>query len=353
MLDFGTDKYGLNAYLFDSTDDGRTTTTGCCSRRRRTAPQAVGDLRAGRVGRREGHDRRRRPRRQHRRVPRQGRDAHAGPLPGPAVPHVGRAGDRHVADVAGRARLHRRLRRVPRRRSSRARPRPTSRCSRRASSARRPTSSRACTGRPFATPILKYIIETYQPDLALVGYPDDRRVPAPVPRPHQPDAAQRRAQPRLRRRAGERHARRPRGRARTGSSAARTRAPTASSALAQNLLRNDPTTFVVVRPRLRAAVPRDRRQQGARRPRAAVDAADLELPPRDGRDDRQGQGLLGRRHGADLPQPRRARPGRRTDSQQVAATDEASTVAAIKAAFLALDRPERLDRRRRSPRAGR
>ena len=38
-------------------------------------------------------------------------------------------------------------------------------------------------------------------------------------------------------------------------------------------------------------------------------AADLQLPPGDRRDDRQGQGLLGRRRGADLPQPRRARPG--------------------------------------------
>ena len=34
-----------------------------------------------------------------------------------------------------------------------------------------------------------------------------------------------------------------------------------------------------LRPRLRAAVPGDRRQQGARRPRPAVEAADLQLPP--------------------------------------------------------------------------
>ena len=39
--------------------------------------------------------------------------------------------------------------------------------------------------------------------------------------------------------------------------------------------------------------------------------------------------------------------------QQVAAADEAATVAAIEAAFLALDGPQRLDRRRRRPRAGR
>ena len=100
-----------------------------------------------------------------------------------------------------------------------------------------------------------------------------------------------------------------------------------------------PDDVRLVRPRLRAAVRGDRRQQGARRPRPAVAAADVELPPGDGRDDRQGQGLLGRRHGADLPQPRRPRPGGRRRSQQVAAADEAATVAQIKAAFLALDDP--------------
>ena len=38
MLDFGIDKYGLNAYIFDSTNDARRTTTRCCSRRTKTAP---------------------------------------------------------------------------------------------------------------------------------------------------------------------------------------------------------------------------------------------------------------------------------------------------------------------------
>ena len=28
VLDSGVDKYGLNAYIFDSTNDGRSTTTG-------------------------------------------------------------------------------------------------------------------------------------------------------------------------------------------------------------------------------------------------------------------------------------------------------------------------------------
>ena len=50
-----------------------------------------------------------------------------------------------------------------------------------------------------------------------------------------------------------------------------------------------------LRPRLRPAVPRDRREQAARRPRPAVAAADVELPPGHRRDDRQGEGVLGRR----------------------------------------------------------
>ena len=60
-------------------------------------------------------------------------------------------GDRHVADVAGRARLHRDVRGLRRRASSRRRRPATSPSSRPASSARRPTSSRACTGRRATT----------------------------------------------------------------------------------------------------------------------------------------------------------------------------------------------------------
>ena len=72
------------------------------------------------------------------------------------------------------------------------------------------------------------------------------------------------------------------------------------------------------------------------------------------RDDRQGQGLLGRRRAADLPQPRRARPGRRRASSRSRPADERRRPCAqIKAAFLAPDRPERLDRTTASPRAGR
>ena len=45
-------------------------------------------------------------------------------------------------------------------------------------------------------PMLEYVIKTYKPDLLLAGYADDRRVPAPVPRPGLEEAAERRARTR-------------------------------------------------------------------------------------------------------------------------------------------------------------
>ena len=68
-------------------------------------------------------------------------------------------------------------------------------------------------------------------------------------------------------------------------------------------------------------------------------AADLQLPPGDGRDDRQGQGLLGRRHRADLPQSRGRDPAGGRRSSRSRRPTRRATVAAIKAAFLALEDP--------------
>ena len=59
-------------------------------------------------------------------------------------------------------------------------------------------------------------------------------------------------------------------------------------------------------PRLRAAVPRHRRQPAASRHEAADDAPDVQLPDRGRRDDPQGEGVLGRRHRPDLPERRDA-----------------------------------------------
>ena len=102
----------------------------------------------------------------------------------------------------------------------------------------------------------------------------------------------------------------------------------------------DLTTFVVVRPRLRAAVPGDRRQQGARRPRPAVDAADLATAaPATG--ETIGKAKACYAGGAVQIYLNLAGrdPARRRPFQQVAGRQEAAEVARIKAAFLALEDP--------------
>ena len=109
--------------------------------------------------------------------------------------------------------------------------------------------------------------------------------------------------------------------------------------LARSLMGKDPTTFVASDHGFAPQFLAIDASKVARRPRPAVQAADLELPPGDRRDHRQGQGLLGRRHRPDLPQPRRPRSRRRRPFKQVAAADVAATVATIKAAFLGLTDP--------------
>ena len=149
VLDFGTDKYGLNAYIFDSTNDGKvdydrvlfSRTKSARRRRRRPAQRASWPTSRSRSsgGALDGKT--------------------AGMLvkveeltpdlsQRPAVPHVGQPRDRDLADVARRARLHRRLRRVPRAEVPDLHGRRLRRPRGRRGRARRPTSSRACTGRP-------------------------------------------------------------------------------------------------------------------------------------------------------------------------------------------------------------
>ena len=101
VLDGTIDKYGLNAYIYDSTDDGSTNYDRVLLSTSKSGDDGVGDLAEGEWADVKVDDRGQRPRRQGRRLPRQGRAAHIGSLPGTAVPHVRHAGDRHVADVAG------------------------------------------------------------------------------------------------------------------------------------------------------------------------------------------------------------------------------------------------------------
>ena len=149
VLDGGVDKYGLNAYLYDSTDDATVNYDRVLFSPTKSGTDAVGDLAEGEWADVKVTLAGRRPGRQDRRHAGQGRGALRRPVPGAAVPHLGDPGDRQLADLAGRAGLHRRSTSSSPRSSPPRRP-PTSRSSRRASSARTPTSSRASTG-PRAT----------------------------------------------------------------------------------------------------------------------------------------------------------------------------------------------------------
>ena len=61
VLDAGTDKYGLNAWIFDSTNDGITNYDKVLFSPTKNARRRRGHPPQGRVGRRQGEDRRRRP----------------------------------------------------------------------------------------------------------------------------------------------------------------------------------------------------------------------------------------------------------------------------------------------------
>ncbi len=129
----------------------------------------------------------------------------------------------------------------------------------------------------FATPVLRYIMRTYRPDLALVGYPTTDEfqhqflglisptLPGGAPNPAYDDVQVNGT---------------PDGRVAERTKFIRSAYEGADRFL--TLAQSAPPRadhVRVVRPRLRATVRRDRRQQGAGRSRSAVEAADLELPP--------------------------------------------------------------------------
>ena len=193
--------------------------------------------------------------------------------------------------------------------------------------------------------------DSYSPDLALIGYPVTDEFQHQFLGLVTPAAARRRGESGLRRRRGRRHARRPR-RATRGLYPPRLRRRRRDDA---------PGAAALQGPDLATFVSSD---HGFAPQFAAIDASKvlvdlgllrghrLQLPPGDGRDDRQGQGLLGRRRGADLPQPRRPRPGARASLPAGRSSRRGRDRAANQGCLPGARGPERLDRRRRSPRAG-
>ena len=184
-------------------------------------------------------------------------------------------------------------------------------------------------------PMLKYVAKTYKPDLLMVGMPTtdefqhqflglvSKTLPNGAPNPAYDDVDLNGV---------------PDGRvaAREGVHPDGLRGSRRDLTLARKLVGKDPTTFVAsdhgFAPQFLAI--------DASLPlvdlRLLVDAADLQLPSRDGRDDRQGEGLLGRRHRPDLPERRDRRsadPGGRCPGDGRRHQGEVPRP----------DRPERLD----------
>ena len=339
VLDVGVDKYGLNAYLYDSTQRRHApTTTGCCSRPRRTATDAVGDLTEGEWadvkvtiagGALDGKTAGMLVRVE---------TLCARPVPRPAVPHLGDPRHRELADLAGRAGLHRASTSTspP---SSRPRRRPTSPILEAGIISEETYVEQGLYWSTGHWPMLEYVAETYEPDLLLVGMPTTDEFQHQFLGLVSQAAAQRCSQPGLRRR----RPRRRQGRTR-GSSA---------SAFIRERLRRSPTRRCgwparwSARTRPRSWAP----TTASRRSSSPIDASKVLVD----------MGLLSR------PQTSNCRPatgetigkakacwaggavqvylnlaGRDPAGgglQQVAAADEAATVAAIKAAFLALTDP--------------
>ena len=252
--------------------------------------------------------------------------------------------------MARRARLHRQLRGVPRRRSSRPRPRPTSRSSRPASPARTPTSSRACTGRPATSRCSSTSPKTYKPGPAARRHPDHRRVPAPVPRPgHARSCPNGAANPAYDDVDLNGVAGRPRRRSARRSSA------TAYEEADETLTPRPQADAARTRPRS------SRSDHGFAPQFLAIDASkplvDLGLlskpqtsncRPATGETIGKAKACWAGGARADLPEPRRPRPGRRRPHSRSPAADVAPRSRAIKAAYLGLERPERLDPRRQA-----
>ena len=166
------DKYGLDAYIYDSTNDNTANYDRVLFARNKDAADPVADLREGRVGRRQGQD--------------QSAALLDGKTAGMLVKvealtttlsqvrlfhtSVSRA-NATWPSWPGRARLHRDFEEYVaqtfptshRRRLRRARGRRGQRGDLR--------RSRPCTGRRRTSRCIEYLINTYQPDLALVGYP--------------------------------------------------------------------------------------------------------------------------------------------------------------------------------------
>ena len=271
VLDGGVDKYGLNAYIFDSTERRtRPTTTRSCSRRRRAPRDSVGTLAKGQWadvkvkisgGTLDG-----RPRACWSRS----RSWHGRPVAGfGCSTRRSRRAIASVADLEGRAGLHRRLRRVPGPEvpdldGGRLR-HPRSRRDQRGDL--RPAGP-VLVDRPHADASIRREDVQARP-------PDGRASRRPTSSSTSSSGSSRRscpAAPRTPPTTTSTSTAWPTAASRPVRASSRTayREADKTLTLARSLVGQGPDHLRRLRPRLRAAVPRDRRQPAARRPRPAL-----------------------------------------------------------------------------------
>ena len=199
------------------------------------------------------------------------------PLARPSLPHLGHAGHRELADWPGEPGF---TGTSPSswRRSSRPRRRPTSRSWRPASPARRHTSSRACTGRPATCPCSSTSREVPARTCCSPGMPTTDEFQHQflgLVSPKLPNGAKNPAYDDVDLNGVRPTAASPLARVHPVGVPGGRRGPDARpQADGQG-----PDDVRGLRPRLRAAVPGDRREPAARRDGPAVPAADVELPP--------------------------------------------------------------------------
>ena len=276
VLDFGTDKYGLDAYIYDSTDDHTTNYDRVLFARNKNGADPVADLRARASG------------------PTSRSRSSAAALDGKTAGMLVKV-EALNADVSQVRLFHTSVTRanatwpdwpgeagITDFAEFVAQKFPTSTAGDFAvleagvveRGHLRPAGSVLGEGAPAAAPVHR---RHYHPDLRWSGIPttdefQHQFLGLVTPRlPGEPE-------PRLRRRQARRHAGRSGGSARGFIRARPIRAPTPPCGSARPA-GQQPDHLRRFRPRLRAAVPGRRRQQGAGRPRPAVQAADLQLPP--------------------------------------------------------------------------
>ena len=183
VLDFGTDKYGLNAYIYDSTNDNKVNYDRVLLSFSKDGSQTAWPAAQGPVGRCQGQDRRRRAR--------QGKTAGMLVKVEELTPDLSQVrlfhtsvDPRHrvLAHLGWRSGLHgARLRRVHR-------PEVPHLDGRRLCHSRGGYRQRGdlcpagrCTGKSLYHPLIRYILQELQARPGDGRLPDDRRVPAPVP----------------------------------------------------------------------------------------------------------------------------------------------------------------------------